>query len=172
MESQDKKRVAVLGAMAIAIHSIENLIPMPVPWLRLGLSNVITLIVFLIFRFRIALLVTLLRVIISSMLIGTFPGPAFVLSLSGGLAGLAGLWLSSLIPFFGITGLSVLSALFHISGQLLIAYYLFIRRPEALFAIAPLLILLSTITGTVNGTIASGIIKRLRMDFYQEKMGI
>lgn len=172
MESQDKKRVAVLGAMAIAIHSIENLIPMPVPWLRLGLSNVITLIVFLTFRFRIALLVTLLRVIISSMLIGTFPGPAFVLSLSGGLAGLAGLWLSSLISFFGITGMSVLSALFHIAGQLLIAYYLFIRRPEALFAIAPLLILLSTITGTVNGTIASGIIKRLRMDFYQEKMGI
>lgn len=164
MELQDKEKIAVLTAIAIAIHSVENLIPMPVPWLRLGLSNIITLIVFLLFGLRPAILVTLLRVTISSMVIGTFPGPAFVLSLSGGISGLAGLWLSSLIPFFGITGLSIVSAFFHILGQLAIAYYLFIRKPEAVLAIAPVLIFISTITGTINGSIASGILKKLRVE--------
>ena len=162
MPLQDKEKIAVLSAIAIAIHSIENLIPMPVPWLRLGLSNIITLIAFLLFGLRVAFMITLVRVSVSSMLIGTFPGPAFILSLSGGLTGLAGLWFSSVLPFFGITGLSVIAALFHILGQLLVAYYLFIKRPEALFAIAPFLILLSTITGTINGYITSGILRKLR----------
>lgn len=161
MELQDKQKIAVLTAIAIAIHSIENLIPMPVPWLRLGLSNIITLIVFLLFGLRPAILVTLLRVMVSSMITGTFPGPGFVLSLSGAITGLAGLWLSSLIPFFGITGLSVVSAFFHVLGQLAIAYYLFIKKPEVVFAIAPVLILISTVTGTINGSIASGIVKKL-----------
>lgn len=161
MQSQDKQKIAVLSAIAIAIHSIENLIPMPVPWLRLGLSNIITLIAFLLFGLRIAMLITLIRVMVSSMLIGTFPGPAFILSLSGGLSGLAGLWFSSIIPFLGITGLSVIAALFNISGQLVVAYFLFIRRPEAVLVIAPFLILLSTTTGTINGLISAGIIRRI-----------
>lgn len=161
MQLQDKQKIAVLSAIAIAIHSIENLIPMPVPWLRLGLSNIITLIAFLLFGLRIAMLITLIRITLSSMLIGTFPGPAFILSLSGGLTGLAGLWFSSIIPFLGITGLSVMAALSNISGQLIVAYFLFIKRPEAVLVIAPFLILLSTTTGTVNGLISAGIIRRI-----------
>ncbi|MCX7793892.1 MAG: Gx transporter family protein [Thermodesulfovibrionales bacterium] len=162
MRLQDKQRIAVLSAIAIAIHSIENLIPTPIPWLRLGLSNIITLIVFLLFGLRPAFLVTLLRVTLSSMILGTFPGPAFILSLSGGLTGLAGLWLSSFVPLFGITGLSVISASFHILGQLAVAYYLFIKKTEAVLAILPVLIFFSTITGAVNGSIASGIVKKLK----------
>ncbi len=161
MQLQDKQKIAVLSAIAIAIHSIENLIPMPVPWLRLGLSNIITLIAFLLFGLRIAMLITLIRITVSSMLIGTFPGPAFILSLSGGFTGLAGLCFSSIIPFLGITGLSVMAALSNISGQLIVAYFLFIKRPEAVLVIAPFLILLSTTTGTVNGLISAGIIRRI-----------
>ncbi len=161
MQLQDKQRIAVLSAIAIAIHSIENLIPMPLPWLRLGLSNIITLIAFLLGGLRIAFLITLIRVTVSSMLIGTFPGPAFILSLSGGISGIAGLWLSSIIPVLGITGLSVIAALFNISGQLIVAYFLFIKRPEAVLVIAPFLILLSTTTGTLNGFISAGVLKRI-----------
>ncbi len=161
MQLQDKRAIAVLSAIAIAIYSIEGLLPMPFPWLKAGFSNIIILIAFLLFGFRIALIISLVRILVSSMLIGTFPGPAFVLSLSGGLSSMGGLWMASFIPFIGITGLSVISALFHITGQLLIAYWLFIKSLEGLIAIAPLLIFISTITGTINGLLAGFIIKRI-----------
>lgn len=157
----NKRSVAVLSAIAIAIHSIENLIPTPLPWLRIGLSNTIILIAFLNYGFRIALSITLIKVFVSGLLIGTFPGPGFILSLSGGLTSTVALWMASFMPFFGITGLSVISAISHISGQLFIAYWLFIKRPEALIAIAPLLLLMSTLTGAINGSIAGFIMEKI-----------
>jgi|GEM_PF-332531 len=154
--------IAVLSAVAIAIHSIESLFPMPVPWLRMGFSNVISLIAFITFGFKTAMTITITRVFVSAMLTGTFPGPAFVLSLSGGILSTSALSLASIVPFFGITGLSVVAAFFHVIGQLSVAYYLFIKRPEAVIAIAPLLILMATFTGAINGGIAGFILTKLR----------
>jgi heptaprenyl diphosphate synthase len=155
-------RIAVLSAMAIAIHSIESLVPMPVPWLRIGFSNVISLIAFISFGFKTAMAITITRVFVSAMLIGTFPGPAFVLSLSGGILSTSALAMASIVPFFGITGLSIVSAFFHVIGQLSVAYYLFIKQPEAVIAIAPLLALMATFTGAINGGIAGLILTKLK----------
>ena len=122
MQSQDKYRIALLSAYAIAIHSFENLLPTPIPWLRLGIANIITLATLVLYGFRAAMMVTLIRVTLSSIFIGTFLGPGFIMSFCGGVSSTAAMGITfSLFPrLFGPVGLSLIGALFHNVSQLFI----------------------------------------------------
>lgn len=164
MQQQDKYRLALLAAYALGLHSFESLLPTPIPWLRLGLANIITLITLLLYGMRAAILVTLIRVVLASLFSGTFLGPAFMLSLGGGIAGTLsmGFVLSFAPGLFSAIGLSIIGALFHNITQLFLAYFLFIQRIEAILLITPLIILIGTLTGTVNGAVSGLLIKSLK----------
>ena len=163
MQSQDKYRIALLSAYAIAIHSFENLLPTPIPWLRLGIANIITLATLVLYGFRSAMMVTLIRVILSSIFIGTFLGPGFIMSFCGGVSSTAAMGIIfSIFPrLFGPIGLSLIGALFHNAAQLFITYILFVQQLEAILLVTPLLILLGTITGVMNGIIGRMLIKNI-----------
>ncbi len=77
---QTDRRLATLAlivALGVALHRIEAFLPLPAPWIKLGLANVMTLVALVFFGFRDALMVTLLRVILGSFLGGTFLSPTF-----------------------------------------------------------------------------------------------
>lgn len=164
MQQQDKYRIALLSAYALGLHGFESLLPTPIPWLRLGLANIITLITLLLYGMRAAFMVTLIRVTLASLFAGTFLGPAFILSMGGGLTGTLtmGIALSLTQRLFSTMGLSIIGALFHNIAQLFLAYFLFIQRIEAILLITPFIILLGTLTGTVNGAISGLLIKNLK----------
>jgi heptaprenyl diphosphate synthase len=164
MQLQDKYRIALLSAYALALHGFESLLPTPVPWLRLGLANIITLTALFLYGIRAAIMVTLIRVILSSLFTGTFLGPAFILSLGGGITSTLamGSVLSIAPRLFSAIGLSLIGALFHNVTQLFLAYFLFIQRIEAILLISPIIIFLGTITGTVNGVITDILFKNLK----------
>jgi heptaprenyl diphosphate synthase len=164
MQLQDKYRIALLAAYALGLHSLESLLPSPVPWMKPGIANIITLITLLLYGMRPAILVTLIRVILASLFTGTFLGPAFMLSLSGGIASTAamGLLLSAAPGLFSAVGLSIIGALAHNIAQLILAYFLFIQRIEAILLISPVIILIGTLTGTVNGVISDLLMKNLK----------
>jgi len=164
MQSQDKYRIALLSAYALALHGLESLIPMPIPWLRIGLANIITLTTFILFGFRAAMMVTLIRVCLASIFTGSFLGPGFILSLCGGVSSILamGLVLNILPGLFGPVGLSIIGALFHNISQLFLAYLLFIQKIEPMLLITPILILMGTITGSVNGLVADILIRGLK----------
>jgi heptaprenyl diphosphate synthase len=163
MQLQDKQRIAVLAAYALAVHGFESLLPSPIPWLKLGLANIITLVALVLYGFRTALMVTLVRVVLASIFIGTFLGPAFILSTGGGIASVVAMGLSIKIfrRLFGPVGISLIGALFHNIAQLSLAYFLFIRRVEAVLIISPVIILIGSVTGIVNGIISDILIKNL-----------
>jgi heptaprenyl diphosphate synthase len=163
MRSQDKYRIAVLAAYALALSGFESLIPTPIPWLRLGLANIITLAALLLYGFRTAISVTLIRVILASLFMGTFLGPAFILSFGGGVSSTAAMGLAHRLfkRLFGPVGLSLIGALFHNLAQLALAYVLFIQRIEAVLLISPILILLGTFTGVANGVISGLLIEKI-----------
>jgi heptaprenyl diphosphate synthase len=165
MELQDKYRIALLSAYAIGLHGFESLLPTPIPWLRLGLANIITLVTLLLYGMRPAIMVTLIRVIVVSLFTGTFLGPAFVLSLAAGimstLAMGSALFLSP--GLFSVIGLSIIGAFFHNIIQLVLAYFLFIQRIEAILLITPFILLIGTLTGTVNGIISDILMKNLKI---------
>jgi len=163
MQLRDKQRIAILSAYALALHGFESLLPTPIPWLKLGLANIITLTALVLYGFRTALMVTLIRVVLASIFIGTFLGPAFILSMGGGLASVfaMGLALKAFKNLFGTVGISLIGALFHNLAQLSLAYYLFIQRIEAILIISPFILLIGSLTGIVNGIISDILIKNL-----------
>ena len=163
MQLQDKYRIAILSAYALALHGFESLLPTPIPWLKLGLSNIITLVALVLYGFRTALMVTLIRVVLASIFIGTFLGPAFILSTGGGIASVIamGLTMKLFRNLFGTVGISLIGALFHNIAQLFLAYYFFIQRIEAVLIISPFILLIGSFTGIVNGVISDILIKNL-----------
>lgn len=153
------RRIAALAALAMGLQIIETAIPSPVPGIKPGLANVITLIALLSLGWRAALAVTLLRVVGASLVLGTVLSPAFWLSLVGGLAALGVLApLVRLYPrHLSALGLAVPAALAHTLGQFLLAWTLIIPHPQLPLLLPPLL-LAALITGVVTGILSLSVL--------------
>lgn len=151
--------VAGFAALAIAIHILEAAFPSPLPGVKPGLANVVTVVVYLRYGLRIAAWVALLRVLVGSLLIGTFLSPTFLLSATGAVLSLLTLGVVGTLGhrLVGALGLSVAAALAHMSGQIWVAYSLFIPHP-AILNLAPLLLTAALVFGTVSGIIAASLI--------------
>ncbi|MBF0488024.1 MAG: Gx transporter family protein [Nitrospirae bacterium] len=151
MQQREKYRLALLAACAIAMYGFERLIPTPIPWLRFGFANIITLITLTLYGFNAALTITLIRILIGSMLTGTLLGPPFVMSLVGGVFSVAAMWAAFRIRVFGPLGLSLIGAFFHNLGQLLAVYAVFIQNLRSILVLAPVILFIGTLTGVLNG---------------------
>ncbi len=162
MQQRDKYRLALLAACALALHGFERLIPTPIPWLRFGFANIITLITLILYGFNAALTITLIRVIIGSMLMGTFLGPPFIMSTVGGLFSVAAMWVALQVRVFGPLGLSLTGALFHNLGQLLAVYVVFIQNLRSILILAPVILFVGTLTGVLNGLAVIFIMEHLK----------
>jgi heptaprenyl diphosphate synthase len=69
--------LSLIVALGVVLHRLEILIPLPSPWIKLGLANVMTLVTLIFFGLRDALTVTLLRIMLGSIIGGTFLSPTF-----------------------------------------------------------------------------------------------
>ncbi len=154
--------IAWLAALAIAIHIIESVLPSPLPGVKPGLANVITIAVFMLYGWRTAVWVSMLRVLVGSILIGTFLSPTFMLSFSGAVASLIVLWLASRLPGEGLgpIGLCLLAAMAHMFGQFYTAYLLFIPH-QGLFKLLPLLMTAAVVFGIISGIIVRSMLRHL-----------
>ncbi len=153
------RAIAALAAIAIGIQILEAAIPSPVPGLKPGLANIITLIALLTLGWRAAVAVTLIRVVGSSLLLGTLLSPTFWLSIAGAVATLAILaLLRPLAPrHVGPVGLAIAAAMAHITGQFLLAWMVIIPHPNLPFVLPPLL-LAALITGSLTGILTAHVL--------------
>lgn len=160
--AREDRLVAGFAALAVCIHVLESAVPMPLPGIKPGLANVVVLVVLLRYGFRMAAAVTLLRVIIGSVFIGTFLTPTFLLSLAGALSslGIAGVILLAGRRWTGAIGFGIAMAMAHIGGQFLLAYWLFVPHP-ALLNLLPALLALAMGLGAITGIIAASVLERL-----------
>lgn len=153
----DDIAIARLAAAAIALTCLETALPSPLPGVKPGLANIVTLLVLYRFGWRVAVQVSLLRIVAAALLFGTFLTPTFWLALCGGLASLAVLGVAMRgLParWFGPVGLSVIAAFAHIGAQLVLAYAWLIPH-VGVFALAPIFFSAALITGVVNGVLAA-----------------
>jgi len=155
--------LALFTALAVAVHALEVLLPTPLPWFRLGLANVLTLVALLLYGGRAAWTVSLSRVGLGSLVLGRLFGPGFWLALSGAICATAAMVLAWrwLQRWFGPVGISVLGAVAHVCGQLLIAWLLLVRH-AGLWQMFPIFLLVATLTGLLTGWLASLLLERLR----------
>ena len=151
---------AMLTALALGLYFLEAWLPplVPMPGVKLGLSNIVTL--FALYRLggRDAAAILLCRIFLAFL----FGGQAVSLlfSLCGGL--LAFLTMMLMKPILGsrqIWVCGVLGALAHNAGQILAAWL--ILKQAAVFTYLPVLIISGILTGLFTGICAQELIKRL-----------
>ncbi len=154
--------ISLLVSMSIVLHTFENMVPLPSPWIKLGITNIATLLALVILGFQEAIIVTFLRVIIGSILFGTFLSPTFMLSLFGGVSStiVMGLLYKFFKKYLSLVSISFMGAYTHTTVVILLVYNFIIFHKE-LFYFFPIFLLFSAVTGILNGIIANIFITKL-----------
>ena len=159
METRKIARMGLLVALSMILSYVESLIPafVAVPGVKVGLANMVVIFALYTLGPIEALIVSLLRVILSSFLFGSVL--SLLYSLSGALLSLGGMILMKKLKIFSTTVVSVTGGVLHNVGQILVACL--VLETDVLLYYLPVLILSGVITGAVIGIIASLVIKRL-----------
>ncbi|MEW5801483.1 MAG: Gx transporter family protein [bacterium] len=166
--SQRQKKInrtillSLLSSMAVIFFVVESAIPNPVPWLRLGLANIVVMVAIVFYGVKDGLLVSFLRAMAGSMIVGTFLGPSFWLSISGGLASalIMGLLYRFCSPFFSLIGISIVGAYTHSLTQMVLVFVFLIQRRE-IFYLLPVILFSALATGFINGLAATFLVEQL-----------
>jgi heptaprenyl diphosphate synthase len=153
-------RIAIMVALATALHVVEAMIPIPyvVPGAKLGLANIVALYAVMTMAPGESLAISFLRTLLGSLLSGTFLNVAYYLSTSGALVSTAVMY--RFRKMFGsnlsVIGISVAGSITHNVTQLLVAS-LILRQIGVMFYL-PYLLLFAIPTGIFVGILAGRII--------------
>jgi heptaprenyl diphosphate synthase len=155
--------LAMFIAIAVTLHVLETLLPTPVPWLRLGLANIMTLAALYLYDGRAAWTVSLARVGVGALLLGRLFSPGFWLAAAGAIVAT-----SAMIIVYRVAGrrlspigVSAIGAAGHALGQILAARLLVIQH-AAIWQIFPLFLLFTVFSGILTGWLAAGLLEQLR----------
>ena len=158
--------IALLTAAAAILGYVESLIPafIPIPGIKLGLANIVTMLALALFNLPVAFGIVTARVLLTGFMFG---------SLSSILYSLAGGWISCLImgllaaanrkrmaPLFSFYGISVVGAIAHNLGQLIVAYIV-IQNVHLILYYLPFLVLAAIPIGLLTGFIFAKLLPHL-----------
>jgi heptaprenyl diphosphate synthase len=151
-----------MAALAIVFGYVEHLVPFPVGiyGLKLGLSNLVVVVLLYSTKWHIALSINLLRIFICFLLFGS--ATSLLFSLFGGIISFFVMFalISLSKERFSAVGVSICGAVAHNVGQICAAVILLDEIRIAFYL--PVLIGVGALTGTLIGLIALPIIKRSR----------
>ncbi|MBR0366353.1 MAG: Gx transporter family protein [Clostridia bacterium] len=156
MRTKKLAALAMLTAMSLVIFMIEAQLPplAPIPGIKLGLANIVTLITMAKLGRREAFLVLILRILLGSVFAGQMM--SLMYSLCGGLLCFC---VTALLigPGLPIWVVSVFGAIAHNTGQVAVAVA--VTRLGQITAFLPLLLVSAIVTGAFTGCIAAAVIK-------------
>lgn len=167
MKTQKITLLGVLTAGAIILAIIESFIPsVGIPGIKLGLANIVILIILYEIGVVEAIIVDFSRVLLVGILRGTLFTMGGLMSLTGAIFSLGIMILFRLVvKKFSIIGVSVIGSVFHVAGQILIAM-LFMGTVYIVYYL-PFIGLAAIITGVFVGLVAmlvirTGAIRKIR----------
>lgn len=156
------KRIAMLGLMvtlALILSYVESMIPVfvGIPGIKLGLANLVS--VFLLYRtsFKEAVLVSVVRILISGFMFGNLMSISF--SMAGSILSLLVMCILKKINRFSVIGVSIAGGCMHNIGQLIVAAV--VVQTSKLLYYLPVLLISGLITGMLIGVASGILIKRL-----------
>ena len=153
-------KMALLTAVALILFTVEAQIPtlIPIPGVKLGLANIITVYAMFALGPLEALAILLVRVFLGSVFSGAMV--TLLYSLGGGLlCWLVMLPLRKMLTVRQIWVCGVIGAMFHNLGQTLVAVLLFRSLTVAVYL--PLLMLSGIVTGLFTGLCAQLLLNRI-----------
>lgn len=158
-----KKKVAILGvflALALICSYIESLIPFyfGVPGMKLGLTNVVVLLLLYFFGAKEALLVSMMRILLSGFMFSN--AFSILYSLAGGILSWAVMLLLKKTGRFHMVSISICGGITHNLGQILVA--MVVVKNYYIFGYFPFLFIGGGITGLLIGLVAQEIYLRTK----------
>lgn len=157
-----KNRTAYFGvftALALIFSYVETLIPIQfgIPGAKLGLANLVIVIVLYKTDWKEALLLSVVRIILSGFIFGNLF--SIIYSLAGGILSLAVMAAIRKDKGFSVIGVSMAGGVCHNIGQLIVA--MIVVQTYQVGYYLPVLLIAGLATGTLIGVISSGVLKRL-----------
>lgn len=156
------KKLAVLGllsAIALTIFMVENQIPplVPLPGIKLGLSNIVTVFAVFFMGAKEGIAVLAVRIFLGAVFAGNFS--TILYSAAGGaLAILITVTVKPILKPGQIWVAGCLGAIAHSVGQMAVAVA--VTGTPGLLAWLPIMILCSIVTGCFTGLCAQYLVKR------------
>jgi heptaprenyl diphosphate synthase len=149
-------------ALSMALHVAESLLPwvLPMPGVKLGLANIITVICLYIFSRRAVAAIVLVRLVLVGLIIGSLFTPSFWISCGGAFASFMVMALGRSVPGFSPVGVSLFGATAHNMGQLFVVSQL--MNSQAVFYYLPWLLIWAIPMGLLTGFSAKTAIQALR----------
>ena len=153
---------AILIALALALSYTERFIPLqmvvPLPGVKLGLANIVTLIALYLLGPKYAFAILIPRCIFGAVFGGGITGLMF--SLTGGILAMATMALAKKLPLFSVYGVSILGAAAHNVGQILAA--MFLMHSYYIGAYLPYLLIVALFTGFATGAACAGVLRAFK----------
>ena len=164
-DMQKTKRLtlcALLIALALALSYTERFIPLqmvvPLPGVKLGLANIVTLIALYVMGSKYAFAILIPRCIFGAVFGGGITGLLF--SMTGGILAMLTMILARKLPIFSVYGVSILGAAAHNVGQILAAMVL--MHSVYIGAYLPYLLGVALFTGFATGAAGAGILRAFK----------
>ena len=160
MDAKRLTRLALLTALALIIFTVELQLPTlaPVPGMKLGLANIITVYAVYSFSAGETAMILVVRVLLGSLIAGNMMSLAY--SMAGGMLCLAGmLLLRRVIDKKHIWVCSILGAVLHNIGQTCAAIVL--MQTSAVIAYLPFLLVSGCVAGALTGMAAQLVVSRM-----------
>lgn len=166
------RKIALLGILTagtIVIAILESFIPsVGIPGVKLGLANIMILVILYELGILDAIIVNILRVVVVGLVRGSIFSMGFLMSLTGAIFSLGIMILFYvMIKKFSIIGVSVIGSLFHVTGQVLIAM-IFLGSAYVILYL-PIIAISAIITGVFVGITAMLIIRTGAIKKQREK---
>lgn len=166
------RKLAYLGlflAFAMILSYVESLIPFyfGVPGMKLGLPNAAILMVLYIFGPAEALIVNVIRVILTGFMFTNIFSIMF--SLFGAVFSFLGMWLIKKFLKASIQVVSVFGGVLHNVGQLICA--ILIVKNYLVGYYLPVLLIAGFVTGLLIGIISAAVLKRIKPMLQNKDIG-
>jgi heptaprenyl diphosphate synthase len=156
--------LAFLTATACSVYIVESLIMrmLPLPFIRLGLSNIVVMYLILRKHFWQAMVVNITKSCIGGLVTFTLITPATLLSICGGLTAIIAMWaaVNSRLGF-GVFGVSICGAVAHNLAQLVLVHFLILPQAHV-FVLTPILLSLALVSGIFTAWILLIVNSRLK----------
>ena len=152
--------IAILTACAAALQMLESPLPRILPWLKIGLANVITLYAIIRINSFAGIGIAALRTCLAAFVFGSFLSPVHIISFSGAVA--AAVIMAIIIhylPKSSICIISIFGAIASNISQLLAVQILFASNLTIWFHLA-LIIWIGVPTGLIVGKITYELLRR------------
>ena len=160
------KKIALFSiylASSIILQAVEYMFlpQVPIPGVKVGMANIIVLLMLGSFTLPEIGLSVVLRVIISSLATGTMMTPSFYLSLGGAVLSflVIAIFYKTLYGRLSLVGMAMVGAVAHNIGQLVVAYFLIDNI--SIIAYGPVLMLAALPFGILTGVIARITLNKL-----------